>query len=513
MTDEPRPEEQAPENTATAVETPPAEVATGEEQQANKLEQTVSMTDSGPCRKHVKVTVDRKAIDQRLKDKFGELVKTANVAGFRPGKAPSRLVQRRYRTEVADQVKVEVLYASLEQLAEETELAPLTPPNIDPEKIELPKEGPFIYEFDVEVRPEFDLPEYKGLKIKRPIYTFTDADVDREQRRLLTPHGQVVPKPEGNAQVGDIITADLTFKDGDKVISESKEASFRVEKRLALTDALAPKFAEQVAGANPGDTRIVDMELSSQAANADLRGKPVKMEMAIKDVKTVRLPELNEEFLDKCKVKTPEALRELIRVGLQRQLEFRQRQAVREQVTAHIAARAQWELPRDLLIRHARKALARKVMEMRADGMPEEKIEQQQRLLQQNILQSTELALKEHFVLQKIAEVEKIEVNDDDLEAEISRMAEQAGESPRHVRAQLEREDMLDAVAAEMIERKVLDLILESATYEEVPVGEDLQEVVSTAQEQAVPGEMRDLEAEAAESAKAAEIQSSGTNE
>src|SRR5205814_4952595 len=139
-----------------------------------------------------------------------------------------------------------------------------------------------------------------------------------------------------------------------------------------------------------------------------------------------------------------------------------------------------WELPQDLLIRQARNALHRKVMEMRADGIEEDEIRSQTRLMEQNILRSTELGLKEHFVLQKIAETEKIQVNDDDLDAEIERMADQANESPRRVKARLEKEDMLDALAAEMMERQALDLILESATYEDVPVGADLQSAVST---------------------------------
>ena len=109
-------------------------------------------------------------------------------------------------------------------------------------------------------------------------------------------------------------------------------------------------------------------------------------------------------------------------------------------------------------------------MEMRSDGIAEEEIAQRQRLLQQDVLRTTELALKEHFVLQKIAEKEKIEINEDDLNEEIDRLAEQADESPRRVRARLEKEDLLDALAAEMIERKALDLILDAAEYEEAPL-------------------------------------------
>ncbi len=292
-------------------------------------------------------------------------------------------------------------------------------------------------------------------------------------------------------QIGDILTADVTTRDGDRVVSTIKEAQFRVDKKLAFKDAVAPRFAEQVQGANPGDARVVDVELSTAAADADLRGKTVKATFDIKDVKTLRLPELTHEFLHTFGVHSPDELRELIRVLLQRRLEYTQRQGAREQVLSHIAAAATWELPQDLLMRQARKAMARRIMEMRSDGISEQEIAQRQRLLQQDVLRTTELTLKEHFVLQKIAEQEKIEITDDDLTEEIDRLAEQADESPRRVRARLEKEDLIDALAAEMIERKALDLILDSAEYEEAPLQEGAP-AVSTVEEQAVPGEMHD---------------------
>jgi trigger factor len=143
------------------------------------------------------------------------------------------------------------------------------------------------------------------------------------------------------------------------------------------------------------------------------------------------------------------------------------------------------------LQRQARKHLARKVMEMQEAGMSEEEIRGRQRLLQQDVLRSTELALKEHFVLQKIAETEKIEVDEDDINDEIDRLADQEGESPRKVRARLEKEDLLETLAAQIIERKALNLILESAEYEDVPVGQ-VPAAVTTVEAQAVPGEMVD---------------------
>jgi trigger factor len=505
MTDEPRPDTPETEGAATIAPPLTETIDAGAgipiedvTKEAAKLHQTVEIRDVGPCRKHIKVTVDRKDIDARLGEKFSELVVDSNVSGFRPGKAPRRIVERRFGKEVGDQVKTEVLLASLEQLAEENDVAPLAAPNIEPSKIELPKEGPLIYEFEVEVRPEFDLPNYKGLKIRRPVHTFTPDEIEAEERRLLVPYGQVVPKPEGNAQIGDIIVADVTTRIGPKIINSIKEATFRIDKQLAFKDGIAEKFGEQIAGASAGDTKQVDISLSTSVADPELRGKTVQATFEVKDVKKQLLPELTHEFLHTFGVHSPEQLRELSGVVLQRRLEYQQRQTAREQVMQHIAATANWQLPEDLLLRQARKAMSRRVMEMQADGISEQEIATRRRVLEQNILRSTELSLKEHFVLQKIAEVEKVDVSDDDMEDEIERLAAQNNENPRRLRARLERDDLLEALAAEMIERKALDLILDSAVYDDVPLGKEEQPpAVATSDEQAVPGEMRQPEAPA----------------
>jgi trigger factor len=512
MTDETRtdqPEQPAAEDTATATQPPAAPPPEGEgaeapEQELSKLVQTVEIKDIGPCKKHIKVQVDRASIDERLDAKFKELMPDANVHGFRPGKAPRALVRRHYRKDVGNQVKAELLLESLEQLAEEHDIAPLTAPDLDPFKVELPEAGPLVYEFEVEVRPHFDLPNYKGLRLRRPIKEFTEEDSRLEERRLLAPYGQLIPKPEGNAQVGDAVVADLTSRDGARVIGTVNEAVINVQPRLAFKDGVADRFGEQVQGAGPGDTRVVDITLSDRVADENLRGRTVQATLQIKDVKQVRLPELTHDFLHNFGVHTREQFEELVRVILQRRLEYTQRQSAREQVAQHIAATASWELPRDLLIRQARKAMNRQVMEMRANGMSDDEIRGRQRLLQQDVVRSTELALKEHFVLQKIAEVEKINVKDEDLEDEIDRIAERNNESPRRVRAHLEKEDLMESLAAELIERKALDLILESAEYEDVPLGGAEQAPVATIEQQAVPGEMKDLtEAPAEETAPA----------
>jgi trigger factor len=483
----------------------PAEGEGEGEKPPEKLKQTVEMKDIGPCKKHIKVIVEREDIDKRLDEKFKELIKDAAVPGFRPGKAPRKVVQRRFGKDVTDQVKGELLLASLEQLAEDHDVAPLTSPNLDPKKIEIPDKGPFVYEFEVEVRPQFELPDYKGLRLKRPVRTFTEEDVDKEQTRLLSRYGQVVPKEEGDAQVGDFLVVDMTTQRGSDVVGTAKEVTIRVDEQVAFKDGVAEKFAEQTRGAKAGDKRTVDIVLSDRVANAYLRGQTVQATLEVKEVKKLRLPELTHEFLHTFGVHNVEQLRERIRSILDSRLEYEQRRSAREQVLQQIDAATQWDLPQDLLARQARRSLARRVMEMKEAGISEDEIQARRRLLEQDTLKSTALALKEHFVLQKIAEAEKIDVGEEEINDEIDRLAEMEGESPRRVRARLEKEDMLETLAAQLIERKALDLVLNNATYEDVEVGKASAPEVATVEEQAVPGEMTDITAEAEAKAKAAE--------
>lgn len=462
-----------------------------------RLNQNVEIQEIGPCKKHIKVTIDRGDIDSRLDEKYSELVTEHRsfVQGFRPGKAPRKLVERFYRDEIENQVRGEMLLASLEQLADEQDVAPLAPPDLDPANIVIPKEGPLVYEFDVEVRPQFEMPNYKGLKLKRPMQEFTDADIAAEKRRILEPYGQMVPKEGANpaAALGDFITCDLVTKFGDHVLNEMKEVRVRVEPTLALKDGVAETFGKDMVGAKAGDTRAVKIKISDAAANASLRGQTVDASFKIQDVKTIRMPELTEELLHEFGVNNPDQLNELLRVALQRRLEYLQRQSARQQVIDLVAEKALSELPQDLLVRQSRRAMQRKAVEMQSAGLSDQEIQSRLRMMQQDIVRSTSAALKEHFVLQKIAEDEKLEVSNDDIDAEIERIAARTDESPRKVRARLERDDLLEALAAELLESRSLDLILESAEYEDVKLGAAEHEApVAMSEAQAVPGEVVD---------------------
>ncbi len=485
-----------------AINTVPAGAADGddEDEEQLRLQQTVEIKDAGPCRKHIKVTIDRGEIDRQFDKRFTKLVfsEQPTVRGFRPGKVPRKMIERQYYDSVADELKSQLLMTSLEKLADEQTIAPLSPPEFDPTLLSIPKEGPFVYEFDIEVRPEFELPDYKNLKLRRPVHTYTPAEVEAEKRRLLDRFGQVVPKEPPVAELFDTITADVTISFGGKEINKLNEVQVKVEPQLALSDGVAPDFGAKMAGAKPGDVRTADITLSQATTAELLRGQKVQATFTVKDVKTTRPPELTQEFLEShFAVSTPDALTELVQAVLERRLEYTQRQTARTQVLEHIAAASAWELPQDMLRKQARKTLARKTMEMKNAGMSDEQIEGQRRLLAQDAMKSTEAALKEHFVLQKVAEVEKIEIEEEDIDAEIDRLAEQSGESFRKVKARLEKEDLMEAVAADLLERKALDLIIAHATYEDYELKADEQGgEVATVSMQAAPEPEPDAPAE-----------------
>ncbi len=454
-----------------------AAVAEMPDPSAGKLDQVVEIHDAGPCRKHIKVTVNRQAIDERFNEKYTELVRntTAPLNGFRPGKAPRKIIERRFRTSVEEQVRTEVLMASLEQLATDNKISPLAPPDLNPDTIKIPENGPFFYEFDIEVRPEFDLPNYRGLNLKRLTKTFTQKDIDDAQRRLLEPSGTLVPK-EGHdvhVELNDFIVADVSMFDGEQKINDLKEVRVKVEKRFALPDGLAEDFGKSLVGAKVGDERSVKIKMSETKASANLRGREITAKFKINDIKINRLPELTPALLQEFGVRNEDQFQELISTGLERRLEFIQRQSFRQQILALVADSSKWDLPRDLLVRQSKRAFARRVMEMRSSGMSDDEIRGRLSVLEQDVVQSTALALREHFVLQKIGELENIEIDENDIDAEIERIAARGDESPRKVRARMEKDDLIEALATEILETRALDVVLENAVYEDVEIVEE----------------------------------------
>ena len=434
-----------------------------------KLSLKVDVTDVGPCKKRVQVVVPRADIDHFYNEAIKELVGSATVPGFRPGHVPRKLIERRFRKEVGDTVRQQVLMESLEQLAEEHELDAINEPNLDVEDLEIPEQGDFSYDFEVEVRPEFDLPDYNGLRIRRPVRTVTDDEVHEYVNEYLEQFGQVVPH-DGPAEAGDFLTVDLSFESPKWHFRHLSDLNVRVRPVLEFTDATIKDFGDKTVGATPGATFEFSTTISAEAAQTAMRGEPVVARFVVRDVKRLRMPELNDEFLSSLGVEDAKSLNESARRILERQVVYEQRQATRRQVLSQITVSATWDLPESLVSRQVQNALHRELLEMRQAGFNEEYIASRENELRQEQVSMTRQALKEHFVLNKIATQAKLEVTPDDIEEEIHAMAQQRGESSRKMRVRLARQDLMENLEAQILERKAVDYVLERAVFEDETV-------------------------------------------
>ncbi len=440
-----------------------------EDGESKELSLDVNVETRSACERHITVTISRDDIDRYFNKEYSELMESAQVPGFRPGHAPRKLVENRFRKDVSERVKSNLLMDSMAQVNEKEELSAISEPDLDLDSVELPDEGAMTFEFNLEVRPDFDLPEWKGLKIERPVREFGDEDVDRGLERVLGNFGQLVPV-DGPATSGDYITTNLSFTHGDQVLSSAEEEVIRLRPTLSFRDGKIEKFDELMDGVTAGDTREAEANLTQDAPNQALRGSTVNAKFEILEVKRLELPELTPAFLEKIGDFESEAdLRDAIRDNLERRLEYEQHQRAREQVTAALTESANWDLPQGLLERQSERELGRATMELRRSGFGNEEILAHENELRQNSRQQTSRALKEHFILERIAENLEIEDTPEDYDKEIELIAEQSGESPRRVRAQLDKSGSMDALRNQIIERKAVELILDAATFEDVP--------------------------------------------
>ena len=161
----------------------------GEEEAAERLNLDVQIASPSACERHVTVTVSREDVDRYLDEAYSELMASASVPGFRIGRAPRKLVENRFKEEIGEKIKGSLLMDSLSQISEEQSFTAISEPELNLDAIEVPNEGPMVFEFDIEVRPEFDLPKWKGLTIERPVRDFSDADVNDHLEQMLARYG------------------------------------------------------------------------------------------------------------------------------------------------------------------------------------------------------------------------------------------------------------------------------------------------------------------------------------
>ena len=438
-------------------------------QEEQKLNVEVDIQEVSSCERHVKVSVSRDDVERYFEKEYEDLLENASIPGFRVGKAPRKLVEKRFHKEVQERVKSNLLLDSLTQVNGSDELTPISEPDLDVKAVILPEEGPFVYEYNIEVRPVFDVPNWQGLKLEKPVREFSDADVDLAIERIRNSYATLVDTDEP-VTTGSYITTKLTFSHEGEVVSSADSEVICVRPTLSFHDGSINDFDKLMKGAKAGDVVTTKTVLADDTPNVALRGKEVDAKFEITKVQKAVLPEVNEEFIGRIGgFQNMGDFRDAVLDTLKRQLEYEQQQRARRQITEQLTATANWELPPNLLKQQAARELQRSILELRRSGFSDSEIMRQVNFLRQNSQKTTAQALKEHFILEKIAETENIEDEQVDYDVEIALIAAQSGESTRRIRSRLEKEGNMDILRNQIIERKVINKIIEAAEFTEVP--------------------------------------------
>ncbi len=460
---------------------------------------TVTIENSGPCKKKVIIEVPRETIAKTTDAQYETLRKDALVPGFRKGRAPKRLLEKRFGKEIGEQTKLKLLAEASDSAIKESKLDVLREPEIDYEKIELPAEGALKFEFEVEVRPEFELPKLEEIPVEKTKHVVNEGTVDREIEMLCKYAGTWTPKDDGKVELEDQVVADVMLNtDGQEQKIDNTEIYARPSGFVA--DVPVEKLDEIIVGAKVGDVKTAEIEVPKTFFREDLRGKKVNMKITIKDIKWLKPAELNQDTISKCGVATEEELRKAIREKLEGRLEGQAKQEMAEQIYKYLLDSITIDLPADVAADQAVSLLRRQYINLMMQGIDKEQIDKNIEQLKANTEQQAKEQLKVFFIMDKIAEKLDIKTTDEEINGHIAQLAIQKHVRPERMKDEMQRDGSLEQFKLQVREQKCVTKLLESAKITEVepkaekPKAETHKHKKTTEKTEAKPAEKAETE-------------------
>lgn len=480
------------------------------------MKTTVDRKDDTTVELTVEVEPDRvrKAFDQAAK----QLAKQVDVKGFRPGKAPRRLIEKRFgEGAIAQQALEPAINEYYAEAMEETELNPVAFPDIDPESITFDEEEGCRFTATIAVRPEFDAPDHTSISVPYPMWDVTDEHIEGELRQLRDRFAEV-DVVERSASTGDYVTIDLEFAVDGEVLEDQgvEDAMYEIG-----SQGVTPKLDEQLEGASAGD--VLEYTDTLPEEYPELGGQEADFTVTVKDVRAKTLPKLDDDFaLTASEYDTIDELRDSIREQQLRTRIMEAQHQARSRVLEAYLALAEIPVPQQMVEAEVQNRLQRVEQQAaqydldvdalyEAEGTTAEDFEQQART-------NAESSVKAQLVLDQLAETLSLEVTDEDVNQEIMRHAQQNQMSPQQIAEIIQRDGNIGAIVGDILRRKAIDAVVEEAQLEGAPdddvliqvglkadpdaeVPEDKQDVV----EQAVAQTEADLAAADAVRAETAE--------
>ena len=438
------------------------------EEESPELKNAVTIEEAGPCKKKVIIEVPQAKIKKLTEKQYEDLRKEALVPGFRKGRAPRRLLEKRFGKETKEQIKLTLLSDASKSAIEDNKLQALGEPDIDFEEIELPAEGPLTFDFEVEVRPEFDLPKLEGIPVSKTKLEVTDEQVDREIEQMQRWAGVWTPREEETAELEDQIIADAILKiEGIEEEEKLDDVEIYVRKSGFVGAIPVEKLDELLVGAKSGDTKETSVEVPKTFFREEYRGKKVDINISIKDIKWLKPAELDENLLKRYEVEDKNELREKIHDSLHSRLETQGRTEMTEQIFEYLLDKTDLDLPLSIVAEQASSVLQRQYTNLLMRGLSREQVDEQLEQLKAGSEQQAEQQLKTFFIMDKVAEKLDIKVTEEEINGQVAQLALQRGQRPERLREEMERNGSLAQFSLEVRQDKCIAKLLETAVITE----------------------------------------------
>ncbi|MDB6025554.1 MAG: Trigger factor [Verrucomicrobiales bacterium] len=430
----------------------------------------VTVENLGPCKKLLRLEVDAAKVDATFAEVTKQYVREARLPGFRPGKAPKEMVTKRFEKDIREEVKQKLTRETYQGAIREKKIGVVRTEDI--EEVLFEKGQAYQFIVTVESAPDFDLPEYKGLAIKREAAIVTDADVTKALNTLRERQAKYETAAR-ELREGDVAVVNYTGTCEGKPLTDFSPAAKGLTKKEnfwvdANKGSFIPGFTDQLLGAKAGDKRTVNVDFPADFVTPQVAGKKGVYEVELVEVKEKILPELNEEFAKSFEVESLDKLREAVQQDLQMQVNEKQQRGMREQAVRAVLDPIKCELPDSAVQTETRNLIYNMVNDNTQRGVPKEMIDANKDQIYASANTVAKDRVKAGFVFRKIAEKEGIRVDEQALMQRVQMMAQQYQTPVDKLVKDLQKNDGFGEIQEQILNERVVDFLIQNAKVEDV---------------------------------------------
>ncbi|MEI9866596.1 MAG: trigger factor [Limisphaerales bacterium] len=431
----------------------------------------ITVENLAPCRKLLRVELDAKSVDEIFDAITKDYQKQASLPGFRPGKAPRDMVIKKYEADIQADAKRKLIGESYRKALEEKKISAISQPDI--EEIQFGRGQDLQFAATIETAPEFQLPEYKGLAIKRETKSVSDEDVERALNLLAQQHAKFETVTR-ELKTGDVAVVNYTGTSEGKPLTEiAPTAKGLTEQKNFWVDIGASTFiagfADQLIGAKAGDKRTVTVDFPADFVTKELADKKGVFEVEVVEAKEKILPPVDDALAKNYGAESLEKLRAGVRLDLENELKYSQTKSVRGQLISALLAQANFELPESAVAQETKNVVYNIVQENTKRGVGRELIEQQKDEIYSVAATSAKERVKMAFLIQRIGEQEKIQVSQEEVLQRIQSLSQAYQIPPDKFIKDLQKRNGINELYDQIAHEKVLAFLESNATITDVP--------------------------------------------